>query len=37
MDILALILITLVIAGGGLWIVTRDSPPANNQSEKGIR
>jgi hypothetical protein len=35
MDILAILLITVVVAGGGLWIVSRESPPADKHSDNG--
>ena len=35
MDILALLLITVVVAGGGLWMVTRESPPADKRPDNG--
>lgn len=33
MDILVLLLITAVVAGGGIWMITRDTKPVSKHPE----
>lgn len=33
MDIIALLVITAVVAVGGLWMVSRENPPTDPKSE----
>ena len=33
MDILVLLIVTVVVAGGGLWMVSRDSKPVEHPDE----
>ena len=34
MDILAILIITAVVASGGIWMITRDTKPVGKDSER---